>query len=206
MYVRSPPGANQGPTERKHAPISWHKWQGPGEPHAAAGSRAERATRESGPERRSQRDSADGGKHSSRDQGSSRRSPGKIRGDESSREWRHRILREAAAERGAAAESGARRSSREGSRGRSERQREPLSEKRHRSADTPRRGRPSKSQSRDAEGAANTGDRREEVVNPRIGPAGPVELEETEEEAQLRRCSPCPDNPLCSLCSQVVFP
>lgn len=192
MYVRSPPGADQGPAQRKHAPISWHEWQGPWEHDAAAGSRAERATRENGPERRRRRASADGGKHSDRDgreQRSSRHSPVKSRGVESSRAWRERILREAAAERGAAAETGARRSSREGSEGRSERQQEPRSEDRHRLDQTPRRGRSSKSQSLDAdpEGPANTGDRREDVMNPRIGPAGPRELEETEEEAQLRR-------------------
>ncbi|BDA46147.1 hypothetical protein COCOBI_08-2390 [Coccomyxa sp. Obi] len=192
--VRSPPGADQGPAQKKHAPISWHEWQGPGEHDTTAGSRAERATRENGSERRRRRDSADGGKHSDRDgreQRSSRRSPGKSGGVESSREWRQRILREAAAERGgdAAAETGGRRSSRERSRGRSERQPEPRSEDRHRSADNPRMGRSSKSQSRDAdpEGAAKTGGRRGEVMNPRIGPAGPRELEETEEEAQLRR-------------------
>lgn len=198
MYVRSPPGADQGPAQKKHAPISWHEWQGPGEHDAAASSRAERTAREDGPERRRQHDSADGGKQSDRDgreQRSTRRSPGKSRGLESSREWRERILGKAAAERGAAAETGARRSSREGSRGRSERQQEPRSEDRHRSADNPRRCRSSKSQSRDAdpEGAAYTGNKREEVLNPRIGPAGPRELEETEEAAQLRRCTPSPD-------------
>ncbi len=182
--VRSSAGADGAPSERgKHKPISWQRWQGPDEPARKDGATGRSGGGESVSERRRQQTSSDGAKGSSkegREPRASRRSPARSRGRESAREWRDRVLREGAAEMGAAPE---RPSSREGSRHRSERGPGQKSEDRKQTATAPR------SHSRDADEAAGTRrGRKRERSNPRIGPPGHHELKETSEQAELRRC------------------
>lgn len=183
--VRSRAGAAPAASERKHEPISWHQWQGPAEhskKDAATGRGVRPTERDSGSERRRPRDAADGAEESSRDGRArrSRHSPAKSRGRESAREWRDRILREGAGERAAAPE---RHRSRERSRQRSEHRPSQGSEEgEHKTAA------PTSSKDAHPEDAACTRVRRRERSDPTLGPPGPRELEETNEEAELRRC------------------
>lgn len=165
--------------QKQRVPISWQQWQGPSKRDAsAAADRRGQGTAESTSRRRVWHDAAENGARDSHRDGRPH-SPERSRRSESRSGREGLLTREAAAIRVASAE-------RAGTATR-------------RDAGTERRGRESGERSPDREREAGLSrsrsrDRRRPSQDPRIGPSGPKELEETIEEAELRRCGQTLEN------------